>query len=74
MKNIKIKRYSGGLQSQKFRAMSREKQPTGSRAETGNTRAHALVILETCPFFTSVVAHQPKRISMSAKYKPVINN
>jgi hypothetical protein len=55
--------------------MFREKRPTGSKDEIGNIRAHALVILETCPFFfTSVVAHQPKRISMSAKHKPLINN
>jgi len=54
--------------------MFREKRPTGSKAEIGNIRAHALVILETCPFFTPLVAHQPKRISMSAKHKPAINN
>jgi hypothetical protein len=54
--------------------MFRENRPTGSKAKIGNIRAHALVILETCPFLTSVVAHQPKRISMSAKHKLVINN
>jgi len=59
---------------EKVRAMFREKRPTGSKAEIGNICAHALSILETCPFFTSVVAHQPKRISMPAKHKPMINN
>jgi hypothetical protein len=54
--------------------MFREKRPTGSKAEIGNIRAHVMVILETGLFFTSVVAHQPKRISMSAKHKPVIND
>jgi len=54
--------------------MFREKRPTGSKAESGHIRAHALVILETCPFFTPVVAHQPKRISMSAKHKPATDN
>ena len=55
--------------------MFREKRPTGSKAEIGNIRAHALVIWKTSTFFfTSVVAHQPKQISMSAKHKPVTNN
>jgi len=60
---------------EKVRAMFREKRPTGSKAEIGNIRAHALVIWKTSTFFfTSVVAHQPKQISMSAKHKPVTNN
>lgn len=54
--------------------MFRKKRSNGSKAEIGYIRAHALVILEACPFFTPVIAHQPKRISMSAKHKPVINN
>jgi len=62
------------IEFEKVRAMFGEKRPTGSKDEIGNIRAHALVILETRPFFLPLLLRINRNGFLSAKHKPLINN